>query len=78
MWMRGNEASPLSHRLAVQAFRPFAARPTDDHAAQLAAMEGGPPPLPLPLDDSLLEALRAGLDPDPAGRPSARELLAVW
>ena len=57
---------------------PFAAQPSDDHAAQLAAMEAGPPPLALPLDDSLLAALGAGLDPDPARRPSARELLAVW
>ncbi len=57
---------------------PFEKQPSDDHGVQLAAMQAGPPPLPLPLDDSLLEGLRAGLDPDPARRPSARELLAVW
>jgi ADP-ribosyl-[dinitrogen reductase] hydrolase len=57
---------------------PFEKQPSDDHPIQLAAMQAGPPPLPLPLDDSLLDGLRAGLDPDPARRPSARELLAVW
>ena len=46
-----------------------------DHAAQAAAMIAGPPPLALPLDDALLALLRAGLDPDPARRPTAAELL---
>ncbi len=83
---RGAPAAPAADvfsACAVLAFllkrrSPFERQPADDHAAQLAAMQAGPPPLPLPLDDSLLEALRAGLDPDPARRPSARELLAVW
>ena len=57
---------------------PFEIGAATDHAAQAAAMAAGPPPLPLPLDDTLIDALRAGLDPDPARRPSARELMAVW
>jgi ADP-ribosyl-[dinitrogen reductase] hydrolase len=43
-----------------------------------AATGAGPPPLALPLDDALIDALRAGLDPDPARRPGARDLLRVW
>jgi ADP-ribosyl-[dinitrogen reductase] hydrolase len=52
-------------------------RDGDSPVAQMTAMRAGPPRLraglPTPVDD----ALRAGLDPAPAKRPTARQLLAV-
>jgi ADP-ribosyl-[dinitrogen reductase] hydrolase len=82
---RGREPTPAADVFSACAALAFLLRRASpfeqggaDHAGQAAAMEAGPPPLPLPLDDSLLDALRAGLDPDPAGRPGARELLRLW
>jgi hypothetical protein len=44
---------------------------------QLGAMMSGPPPLPAGLDSRLAELVSAGLDPDPAKRPTALELASV-
>jgi hypothetical protein len=44
---------------------------------QIAAMLQGPPPLPAALDPRTAELVRRGLSPDPAQRPTARELAAA-
>ncbi len=43
---------------------------------QVASMLKGPPALPAALDPRTAELVRAGLDPDPKRRPSARDLAA--
>lgn len=77
------EAADVFSACAVLVFllrrtSPFERPGADDHPAQAAAIEAGPPPLALPLDDAIVAAVRAGLHPDPALRPGARELLALW
>lgn len=49
--------------------------PGDGILAQLTAILTGPPALPATLDSRIAQLVRAGLDPDPAKRPTARELM---
>lgn len=51
--------------------------PGPTYMHQVAAMLQGPPPLPAALDPRTAELVRAGLDPEPANRPSAREIASA-
>lgn len=51
--------------------------PGPSYMHQIAAMLKGPPPLPAALDPRTAELVRAGLDPEPANRPSAREIASA-
>jgi hypothetical protein len=51
--------------------------PGQGYMSQIAAMLQGPPALPQGLDPRTAELIRAGLDPEPTKRPSAREIASA-